>query len=208
MRSNFGLVATGHETDHEAQALRNLIVESRRFCTEFLAGAEPRWLILTGGSGVGKTHVGRWIADLMSKNAARVYGAHYRDNDLEASLFSHVQPSGYFCKWETLMDLARDGDYGPLKRTAVCWAKVIDDIGAYGFEERSGVLKPTAFTINQLGKLSDRRLGKWTVFTTNFSRSQIGEIFDQRIASRWMRGGNVTVDLAGVRDYGLRKAVK
>jgi hypothetical protein len=50
----------------------------------------------------------------------------------------------------------------------------------------------------------DRRLRKWTVITTHFTRRQIAEQFDTRIASRLIRGSNVVCDCEGLRDYSLR----
>jgi hypothetical protein len=47
-------------------------------------------------------------------------------------------------------------------------------------------------------------LRKWTVITTNFTRRQLAEQFDPRVASRLMRGGNVICDCEGLRDWGLR----
>ena len=50
----------------------------------------------------------------------------------------------------------------------------------------------------------DARLGKWTVITCNFSREEIAEHMDVRIASRLGRGNNVIVDGICVRDYSTR----
>jgi hypothetical protein len=79
--------------------------------------------------------------------------------------------------------------------------KVIDDLGT-GTTGADG--EATAFAVQKMGELLDRRLRKWTVITTNFTRRQIAEQFDPRIASRLMRGGNVICDCEELDDWGLR----
>ena len=80
---------------------------------------------------------------------------------------------------------------------AVCddWFVALDDIGA----ERA-----SDFSVSKLDQIIDARLGKWTVITCNFTREQIAEHMDVRIASRLGRGNNVIVDNINVLDYSTR----
>ena len=72
------------------------------------------------------------------------------------------------------------------------WFVALDDIGA----ERT-----SDFSVSKLDQIIDARLGKWTVITCNFTREQIAEHMDVRIASRLGRGKNVIVDNINVLDY-------
>ena len=62
----------------------------------------------------------------------------------------------------------------------------------------------TPFATQTMAEVLNRRQGKWTVITSNFSRKQFAEEFDVRIASRLMRDRNVIVE-TNVRDYAIRK---
>ncbi len=79
---------------------------------------------------------------------------------------------------------------------AVCndWFVALDDIGAE---------KASDFSVSKLDQIVDARLGKWTVITCNFTRQQIADQMDVRIASRLGRGNNVIVDNIKVPDYSL-----
>jgi hypothetical protein len=50
------------------------------------------------------------------------------------------------------------------------------------------------FSVSKLNQVIDARLGKWTVITCNFSREEIAQRMDVRLASRLGRGKNVIVD--------------
>jgi DNA replication protein DnaC len=87
--------------------------------------------------------------------------------------------------------------FGFRSQAHVCndWFVALDDIGA----ERA-----SDFSVSKLDQVVDARLGKWTVITCNFSREEIAEHMDVRIASRLGRGKNVIVDGIFVRDYSTR----
>lgn len=58
--------------------------------------------------------------------------------------------------------------------------------------------------MSKLDPIIDARLGKWTVITCNFTRKEIAEHMDVRIASRLGRANNVIVDNISVLDYSIR----
>ena len=118
-----------------------------------------------------------------------------------SSFWLYAQAGPFMCRWSRLLGQLRSGEYHRLHVAAEDWFKAIDDLGtdALGADGEA-----TQFAVSKMGDLLDRRLRKWTVITTNFSRKQIAEKFDVRIASRLMRHGSVIVDATGLRDYGLR----
>ena len=58
--------------------------------------------------------------------------------------------------------------------------------------------------MSKLDQIIDAQLGKWTVITCNFTREEIAEQMDARIASRLGRANNVIVDNISVLDYSIR----
>jgi DNA replication protein DnaC len=80
---------------------------------------------------------------------------------------------------------------------AVCndWFVALDDIGAESASD---------FYVSKLDQIIDARLGKWTVITCNFTREEIAEQMDVRIAARLGRGNNVIVGNIRVPDYSIR----
>jgi len=102
---------------------------------------------------------------------------------------------GGFIGWRKIVDHLRDSDYGIIDVLCNDWFVALDDIGA----ERA-----SDFSVSKLDRIIDARLGKWTVITCNFTREQIAEHMDVRIASRLGRGENVIVDDINVPDYSTR----
>lgn len=179
--------------------------ETMRFCSDIMQGAPPRWLFLCGSSGCGKSHLAKAAAECIGKYAEWCYNKHGRplvDPRLERyeSTWPYAQAGQIFVKWARIIDSARDGNYDPFKLATKDYFKVIDDVGAEGFGQDR---KPTAFVINQLGKLADERLRKWTIWTSNFGLGDFAELFDSRIASRMLRDGNTVIEVSA-RDFNTR----
>jgi DNA replication protein DnaC len=139
-----------------------------------------------GRSGTGKTHLARSITRFF-KTMAAIY--------IEPGTGAHLSRRGGFIGWRKVVDHLRDGDYGIMDAVSNDWFVALDDIGA----ERA-----SDFSVSKLDQVVDARLGKWTVITCNFSREEIAEHMDVRIASRLGRGRNVIVDAIYVRDYSTR----
>lgn len=201
-KETFGLVPTDNDTAEERRKIRTLIRESQRWLHDFTTGGEPRWLVITGWSGVGKTHVATAIAEMLKHRARTIYEAHYRRDTHPEDSWLYRQEGPIYCKWARLIDLSREGDYSPFRRACEDFLKIIDDIGAEGLQQDG---KPFQHVINQLGKLHDQRMGKWTIITTNYSHADMAAKFDTRISSRWLRGENAVVDLSNVRDFNIRR---
>ncbi len=99
-----------------------------------------------------------------------------------------------FWDWRKCVHRLRNGEHDLIEAMAEDPMCVVDDIGAED---------PTGFSKSKLDDLCNRRLGKWTVFTANLTLEQIADHLDQRIASRMVRDGNITVEVDTL-DFSLR----
>jgi DNA replication protein DnaC len=166
--------------------LSEMLGAAKDFIRDMSTGTTPRWLSFLGRSGTGKTHLARSITRFFKADAATY---------IEPGTGAHLNRRGGFIGWRTVVDHLRNGDYGIIDAVCNDWYVALDDIGA---ERASG------FSVSKLDHVIDARLGKWTVITCNFSREEIAEHMDVRIASRLGRGNNVIVDGICVRDYSTR----
>lgn len=187
-----------------------MLNQSQKFLNDMLTGEEPYWLVLLGEPGCGKTHLADKIRWFIKKHGERTYNAKERPKvDPERrrveTCFIYKQEGPVLVKWGSLIDKLRDGGRWDFSRACGDHYKVIDDLGVDSFSKNSrGELEATPFATQKIGELLDRRLGKWTVITANFSIEQFGTIFDTRIASRLLRKSSV-VKAFGLRDYALEK---
>jgi len=175
----------GFQTFGEAK-LSEMLDAAKDFIRDMAIGTDPRWLSLLGRSGTGKTHLARVITRFFKAELA-IY--------IEPGTGAHLARRGGFIGWRKVVDHLRDGDYGIIDAVCNDWFVALDDIGA----ERA-----SDFSVSKLDQVADARLGKWTVITCNFSREEIAEHMDVRIASRLGRGRNVIIDGIYVRDYSTR----
>ena len=175
----------GFQTFDEAK-LSEMLDAAQDFIRDMAMETAPRWLSLLGRSGTGKTHLARSITRFFKAEMA-IY--------IEPGTGAHLIRRGGFIGWRKVVDHLRDGDYGIMDGVCNDWFVALDDIGA----ERA-----SDFSVSKLDQVVDVRLGKWTVITCNFSREEIAEHLDVRIASRLGRGTNVIIDGIYVRDYSTR----
>lgn len=166
--------------------LCEMLAASQDFIREMATGGAPRWLSLLGWSGTGKTHLARGISRFFNAEASSY---------VDPSTGARLNRRGGFIGWRKIIDYLRDGDYGIMDAVCNDWFVALDDIGT----ERA-----SDFSVAKLDQIIDCRLGKWTVLTCNFTRAEIAEHIDVRIASRLGRGKNVIVDNINVPDYSVR----
>ena len=76
---------------------------------------------------------------------------------------------------------------------------ILDDVGA---ENISGEYS-RGFSATALCEIVEKRLGKWTLLTSNLTTTEIADTYDARVASRLIRNGGRTVDMTAAADYSL-----
>ncbi len=173
--------------------LENMLEATAGFAQEMRAknvGDPPpagRWLSLVGTSGAGKTFLARRIWKWF--NAA---GKFYTEPTRGASCVR----SGQWCDWRSFMEECMAGDFSRTADLRSDWFVVFDDIGAK--RDKSGM------GADKLDTILSARGERWTMITSNLSLNQIADQFDQRIASRMIRGNSVVIDV-DVMDFNLRK---
>lgn len=195
---------TGAETPSEAEASAAMLQHARKFVADMAHGRPARWLVFVGPNGCGKTYLARRIVDWVKEHGRRIHERERAAAGREdvSSLWTYAQEGPLFRCWHNLLNLLRSRDYWRFETDCSDWFKVIDDLGV-GCLGADG--EATAFAVQKMSELLDRRLRKWTVITTNFSRRHLAEHFDTRIASRLIRDNNVFFDCGQLRDWALRK---
>jgi DNA replication protein DnaC len=166
--------------------LCEMLAAAENIVRDMANGESPRWLSFLGRSGTGKTHLARAISRYFKAEAA-IY--------VDPVTRAHLSRRGGFIGWRKVVDQLRNGEYGIMDIISNDWFVALDDIGAE---------KVSDFSISKLDQIIDARLGKWTVITCNFTREEIAEHMDVRIASRLGRGNNVIVDNINTLDYSIR----
>lgn len=140
-------------------------------------GIPPYSLTLCGHTGCGKTH--------LLQNAA-----------------AYLNRQTYTCAsytWPELLQLFKQDELHTLETLKKHKALAVDDIGA---ENTSGKYT-RGISADLLGRLTELRLGKWTLYATGYNLKGIENIYDPRVASRLIRNGGRTVDMTAAADYSL-----
>jgi len=158
------------------------------FVAEMEAGGPGRWLTITGRSGTGKTMLARQILE-RSRHSNPGRHASWPGRT--------TRPACRFIDEAEFADRLRGGEYGLAQTFANDWCVVFDDLGA--------ARDPNAFLADQVYRFCNVRLGKWTVFTSNFNLREIQDRIDERVASRLIRDRNKGVRIKA-EDYALRPA--
>lgn len=98
-------------------------------------------------------------------------------------------------RWSSIMDRLRSGQWDLKDQLFRIPFLAIDDLGA-GHD--------TAFSQAFADELADKRLGKWTIWTSNLTYQQIGDGLSWRVHSRMMRGGSAVVEILETQDFSQR----
>ena len=138
----------------------------------------PFWLTMTGQPGCGKTHLAKEIYDFCRTKMASGY---YENREFGK------MPWYPNYRWVQSLTVLRDYGYGAkLDEVFDAHLVIIDDLGA----ERD----PTAARADLWMQIAEKRLGKWTVWTSNLTLEDIGKQISERLASRMIRGGSVVIN--------------
>lgn len=175
-------------------AASNLVERVARYADSQHQGMaiNPFWLTLSGDCGCGKTMLARQLFEAMHQfnpgnGSLWVAGSGFRAE-------RNRRPECVFLKYAEFATRCRE-DFGYAEYLRSDFLVVIDDLGA--------TRDPSNFVADQLYRLCEVRLGKWTVFTTNLTLMEVGQI-DKRIASRMIRDGNQFLKITA-GDFAMRK---
>jgi DNA replication protein DnaC len=167
-----------------------------RFVADMEADAEPYWLTFAGTFGCGKTFLSRQIfgqAELINPGAYSKNPVWYGGQGVMTE--ENRRPKCVWMTEKSFASIVRGGDYDYPKYLRPDFLVVLDDLGS----ERDS----TGFLANCLFDLANSRLGRWTIFSTNYSVAEIVDRLDGRIASRLIRDENRVVKITA-GDYALR----
>ena len=123
------------------------------------------WLTLSGAPGCGKT--------MLAKEVFRFAERHFEypgPGELRELRFRHIN---------RMVEEWREG-VGRNEFDEGAWLLVVDDFGAH---------YSTDYAESKLYDLLNRRIGRWTMITTNLAFKTIRDK-EERVASRLVRGGN------------------
>jgi DNA replication protein DnaC len=165
------------------------------------AGEDPWWLTFSGVNGSGKTMLARQVFE----QAKRINPGAHENNpiwppDWQTSGEHTYRMRRPYCLWfdeRTFAGRLRGREYDLADELRDDFFVVLDELGT--------VRDPTSFIADKLGELAERRLNRWTMWTTNLTLAEIAERLDARITSRLIRDGNRVVRIEA-SDYALRRA--
>ena len=150
----------------------------KKWLKAITAGVIPPFsLTISGRSGCGKTH--------LAKNAA-------------AYLKQRGISKGFYLWSDVVKQYKADAEH-TLHKLSKYTVLILDDVGAENLAgEYSLGLAATA-----LCDVVEKRLGKWTLITSNLTTTEIADTYDARVASRLIRNGGRVVQMHDAPDWAL-----
>ena len=157
-----------HSSGHSPKAIIDVILNGcKNYADNFSKNSDS--LFLTGGTGLGKTHLSLAIANaVIDKSFSVTYGtAHNILNDLEAAHFGRNAVIRY--EENDLLD---------------CDLLIIDDLGSEFINQ---------FTVSCVYNIINARIlaEKPTIISTNFTLNELEQKYDRRVTSRILNCYNI-----------------
>ena len=144
--------------------------------------AKSRWLVLSGATGVGKTHALRKAYQFLRNHSGDLWPRPYP-----------TPPGVVSYTWSRVIQRERF-DWDDIEvETQRARMVLIDDLGTEVDRFKTG--EPA----ERLRVILDLCAGKWLLITTNVPKAKFADVFDVRVQSRLERA--VVLDLVGVPDY-------
>jgi DNA replication protein DnaC len=160
--------------------------EAERFCARWYHNRpHPSMLVLSGPSGVGKTHTAKKIYQFARCAAFSA---------MEDGMWGFSVPSVLFVRWPEVADGFKEGNYGVIQDSLDASLLIIDDVGAEHDPSRNAA--------DKLCQILSRREQMFTVITTNIEPMMWSEKFDMRIADRLLRN-SVIVDINETKSHSV-----
>jgi DNA replication protein DnaC len=181
-----------HLDEHHPSLVRAADLAAR-WIADLARGSPPYWLTFAGEPGVGKTLLARqtWL------EARRYQPAATSAWPAQTGLYDERRRRPA-CRWLDAADFARlyldDRQYDLPEYLAHEWLVGFDDLGAKS--DAKDLLADALY------RLAQRRLGKWTLWTTNLTLDEIARRIDARVSSRLIRDTNRLVTITAP-DYSL-----
>lgn len=181
------------DIDAYEPSLKQAAARAEKFVADMARGAQPYWLTIAGPQGTGKTMLARQIlAQARLHNPgdrSSIWvsgsGVHDERNRRPRCVWLHAHEFG---------DRMKAGEWDLPEYLQADYCVVLDDLGA--------ARDKSDFLADALYRLADRRMHRWTVWTTNLTLADIRERLDARISSRLIRDENAIVSITA-KDYAL-----
>jgi len=173
-----------HESDKSIKgySVGDMKRDYMNFCLQRAMGLEPKHLLVSGASFTGKTH------------CARVAEAWMRSVGIKV----------IFMNWPEMYDMMKSRGSNGDWTIAQHWAEqknsvlIIDDLCPMGSDRSNEDME-------QLYRVSNARVGQWTIWTTNLTETEIREQIADKVLTRITRNPHCIGPLSSkVDEYGSR----
>ena len=173
--------------------LIKLVEGSMRWARGCKAGNSPRWLVLLGNNGTGKTAVAHKLWNWIKSWPPTInHQGHYCQPHTGLNMNPRFIHWPRFAKEE--LQCQEYGTYNEMMRWPFL---ILDEVG--------GERDSTGHVTECLSTLLNARVRHWTIITSNKTLAEM-ESIDRRISSRILRDDSVIIDVKAM-DYSVRMAI-
>ncbi|EAF3729360.1 ATP-binding protein [Listeria monocytogenes] len=182
------------ENEENAKAL----AVCRRFVETFNLN-QPRSLLLTGSYGVGKSH----LAASIMRDISEIDIVQKRDNERDVVLKTR-KPTMIFINTPKLLTKIRSSFSKTSEFTEADLLNEIESVDLLVLDDFGSEIKEANndFAVQKIFEIVEGRVGKHTVYTTNFNVDELFNFYGERNFSRIMEDGNL-IQMSG-ENYRLR----